>query len=729
MTFKTAYESLKLWFNRYQVGRKLLILLVVGAILSVIATYGVMTKAPPFIKSRKILIFLLSLDFAFLLTIAAFVAKYVAALWAERKSDQAASKLHGRVVAIFSLLAIAPTILVAAFSALFFNIVIQSWFNHRVETAIGESIAIAGAYLGEHQKVISANAQAMAADLAPYVQSALPDSEVLSEKLTDQSHLRSLDEALVFNEKMQVLGRSRFSFSLDFESISGKDLINAKEAPVIYTNEANDRVRALVAVNPLNNTYLLVGRHVSPTVLNRIENASKAAEEYSRLESEGSTIALRFAVIFVGIALLLLLVAVLGGLIFATRLTRPIRHLIQASDEVCKGNLSVRIPEEEQTEDFHFLISSFNRMTAQIETQRDALIVANEELEERQRFTEAVLAGVSAGVIGLDDKGRIHLPNQSASRLLGQDLNQHLGEKLTRVVPEMIPLFEEINELGIDFIEKQVLLQKEGHGHTLLVRLSLDRSGKKVTGYVITFDDITQLQAAQRKAAWSDVARRIAHEIKNPLTPIQLSAERLKRRYSNTISQDSDTFQNCVDTIIRQVGHIGEMVSEFSSFARMPAPNMKSEDLLQICKEEIFLQQQAHPHTKIELKCSLRKLAFDCDRGQIGQVLTNLIQNALEAIEAKGSDEGHVDVVLNRDESMITLQVEDTGIGLPAEGRERLSEPYVTFREKGTGLGLAIVKKIVEDHGGTLNFFDRPAGGTIIQVQFTRQSISNKVIS
>lgn len=720
---KQAYVHFTTWVIRHHIGRKSLIFLVAGAIFFVIATYVMLTSAPPFLKSKKLLSFLLILDLLFFLSLLAVVAKYLVALWIERKKDQAGSKLHGRMVAIFSLLAIIPTIIVAVFSAIFFNIVIQSWFNHRVETAIGESVAVAGAYLGEHQKVITANAEAMASELSPYVQFLSPESETLSHKLTEEAELRALDEAVVFTifqGKMQILGRSRFSFSLDFDSIPPlKDLEAAKTTPVIYTNEDNDRVRALVELNPFTHTYLWVGRHVSPTVLKRIEHLETAAREYLRLESQGASIALKFAGIFVGIALLLLLAAVLGGLIFANKLARPIRYLIQASDEVCKGTLSVRISEDVETPELSALTSAFNRMTEQLESQRDDLIIANEQLDERRRFTEAVLAGVSAGVIGLDARGTIYLPNQSASKLLDIDLKRKKGKKLIEVVPELSSLFEELDEMGSDFIEKQVSLQRNGHAHTLLVRLSLNRTRDKTTGYVMTFDDITQLQSAQRKAAWADIARRIAHEIKNPLTPIQLSAERLKRRYTQQILQDPETFQNCVDTIVRQVGHIGQMVSEFSSFARMPSPQIRSENLAQICREEIFLQQQAHPHIKIKFITSHDPLLFQCDRSQMGQVLTNLLQNASQAILGKETQDGFILVSLNSEKGMIILRVEDNGIGLPSEGRERLTEPYITFREKGTGLGLAIVKKIIEDHEGSLTFLDRSKGGTIVQVSFS----------
>jgi len=318
------------------------------------------------------------------------------------------------------------------------------------------------------------------------------------------------------------------------------------------------------------------------------------------------------------------------------------------------------------------------------------------------------------------------LPNYSASKLLKIDLTQKIGKKLIHVIPEMAPLFKEIAN---DFIEKQVIINREGHGHTLFVRIALERQHNKITGYVVTFDDITQLQSAQRKAAWSNLARQIAHEIKNPLTPIQLSAERLKRRYSKQITHDPETFQNCVDTIIRQVDHIGQLVKEFSSFARLPAPDIKPEDLVQICKEEIFLQQHGRQNLKIDCETTLKTLPFACDRGQMGQVLTNLIQNAIQAIEAKKTPEGHIELTLKNEKHQILLSVIDNGVGLPAEGRERLTEPYVTFREKGTGLGLAIVKKIVEDHGGFLSLHDRPGGGTRVQVTFMHATVEQRLAS
>lgn len=723
MTPPLFFTRFRKWAHQRQLGRTLLIFLVGGSVLCVIATYIMLTTPQPFLKNNNVFVILFCLDFALLLMLAAIIAKHTTALWAERKSDQAGAKLQSRMVAIFSFLAIAPTILVAGFSAIFFNIVVQSWFNKRVETAISESIEIAAAYLDEHKKVITANAQAMAAGLSPILMNSdaaytilQPDQEEkLGDILTSQTQPLSLDEAILFNSDMQVLARSVRSFSLDFAKIPLSALSRASITPLTYTDENSDRVRALVAIplddHSYNKIYLLVGRQVSPTVLNRIEHAQKAAEEYARLESEGSDVALRFAAIFVGLAIILLSAAVLGGILFANKLARPMRRLIKGSQEIAKGNFSARIPEDESAGEFSSLISSYNSMTTQLESQR-------EQINRRRRFTEAVLGGVSAGVIGLDSEGRIHLPNQSASNLLGIDLTAAMHQKLTDVVPEMGPLFSAINTTASPFVEKQITVTRGGHSHTFLMRLFLDKKHNSLNGYVVTFDDITQLQSAQRKAAWSDVARRIAHEIKNPLTPIRLSAERLQKRYSQQITQDPETFQNCIHTIIRQVDHIGKLATEFSSFARMPSPNIKQEDLVEICAQELFLQQQAHSDMELELKTTVKKLPFECDRGQIGQAITNLIQNATQAIGARSGATGRIELSLTLENNKIILALSDNGIGLPPEGRERLTEPYITFREKGTGLGLAIVKKIVEDHGGVLSLQDRPEGGAVVYIVF-----------
>jgi two-component system nitrogen regulation sensor histidine kinase NtrY len=351
------------------------------------------------------------------------------------------------------------------------------------------------------------------------------------------------------------------------------------------------------------------------------------------------------------------------------------------------------------------------------------LIEANRQLDQRRRFTETVLAGVSAGVIGLDQQGRINLPNRSASLLLGTDLEQHIGKELAEVVPEMAGLVEEAERRPDRLAESQVQLVRGGRARMLLVRIAAERLEGEAKGYVATFDDITELQAAQRKAAWADVARRIAHEIKNPLTPIQLSAERLKRKYLGDIKNDPETFAACTDTIIRHVGDIGRMVDEFSSFARMPAPVLRDEDLGEIIRQAAFLQRAATPEIKVELELPAAPVRLSCDSRQVAQALVNLMKNAAESINSRDSQTppGRIAARLFETDGDVAIEVEDNGRGLPLEGRERLTEPYVTTHAKGTGLGLAIVKKIMEDHHGELVLEDNDGGGARIKLVFHRQ--------
>lgn len=713
---KNKLRQFLAWCEKHKVSEKLAIALAVAAGISVVATYIALTDAPPLIRGRKFLIFLLYLDLVLLLLLAGVVARRFVSLWAERKSGTAGSQLHSRMVGIFSLLAITPTVLMAAFSALFFYIGVQSWFNQRVETAIGESMAVAQGYLLEHEKVISANAQASASSLSNDLPVLIMSPKHMGERITEEVRNRSLDEGIIFDKEMNVLARSKFAYSLDFESIQAADLEQALKGHVVtYTTDSHNRVRALAPLDVRRGLFLLVGRKVDPQILDRVENAAKAAREYQRLEGDSTYLAIKFAMIFVGIAVLLLLVAIWGGLVFANRLVKPIGRLIQAAEKVSDGDLSVRVQTGSYDDELGRLIGAFNHMTEELNTQRKELVEAHEQVDRRRRFTETVLAGVSAGVIGLDQQGHINLPNKSASQLLGKDLRRRIGQKLSDVIPDMAQLLEETVTRSDNFLEQELTLPREGEYRTFLFRVAVDKSGERIRGYVITFDDITEIQAAQKNAAWSDVARRIAHEIKNPLLPIQLAAERLKRRYLTQIENDPETFQACTDTIVRQVGHIGHMVSEFSAFARMPAPQMKEMNFLDLINQAVFLQRQANPRISYSFKELDVPVMIRCDADQMGQVLTNLLQNAADAIKPKLENspefQGEVQLQLIVEPNRMSLKISDNGVGLPKEGRDKLLEPYVTFREEGTGLGLAIVKKILEDHGGRIVLGDSKLGG------------------
>ena len=707
------------WARRVGLSRKLAIALALAAVASGTATYIALTGASPFgPEPRTVLVSMLT-NLVLLLLLGALVARRLVKLWAERRRGLAGSRLHTRTVAMFSLVAVAPAIIITVFSALFLNFGIQSWFSDRVRTALAESVYVAEAYLGEHRKVIRADVLAMANDLNRSADLLSRNPARFGQVVTGQAALRSLAEAIVFDRSGRVLARSPFSFALEFEQLPEEALERAGTGEVVlFTSDSDDRVRALIRLDRYLDAYLFVGRFVDPRVINSVERNRRATAAYEQLAEDRSRIEITFVLIFIVVTLLLLLVAVW----FATRLVRPISSLVDAAEQVRAGNLGVRVPERDDDDELGSLSRAFNRMTNQLNGQREELIEANRQLDLRRRFTEAVLSGVSAGVIGLGPDGRITLPNRSASSLLDAESEALVGKDFAATVPEMAGLLDEARQRPERLAQGQVTLVSRGSTRTLLVRVTAESVGGEIQGIVVTFDDITDLLSAQRTAAWADVARRIAHEIKNPLTPIQLSAERLKRKYLKEIVTDRETFSRCTDTIIRQAADIGRMVDEFSSFARMPAPVFREEDLTELARRAEFLQQLAYPEITYHHSFPTPPVLLRCDGRQISQVLTNLLQNAADAIHGVAGEHGsthapgRIEVVIERVEDQVVLEVADNGCGLPDGPPERLTEPYVTTRDKGTGLGLAIVKKIIDDHGGRLILDDRPDGGTRVRL-------------
>src|SRR5579883_46698 len=716
-------RELVLWAGRVGLVRKAAIVLALAALASAVATYAALRGLLPLSARRPDMdqLFLL-LNLVLVLPLCAIVAWRVVQVWTERRRGLAGSRLHIRLVVLFSLVAVIPTIVVAVFSYLLFSFGVQAWFSERVRTALSGSLAVAEAYLHEHQQNIRADVVSMANDLDRDAAFLSVNPQRLNQVVAAQAALRSLTEAVVFDGSGRILARTGFTLALSLQPPSPIDLRQANAGDVaVMTSDNDDRVRALVRLPAFGNVYLYVGRFVDPTVLNHMEQTQRAVAQYEQLEGERSSFQVAFSMVFLVVGILLLTGAVWVGLSFATKMAQPISSLIAAAERVRGGDLAARVPEGETDEEFGSLSRAFNRMTHQLQTQQSELIEANRQLDQRRRFTETVLAGVSAGVIGLDQHGRINLPNRSASVLLGIDLDQLIGQEIGEVVPEMAALLEAAAQRPERLAQSQVQVMRRGRWQTLLVRIAAERVEGEVKGYIVTFDDITELLSAQRKAAWADVARRIAHEIKNPLTPIQLSAERLKRKYLKEIRNDPDTFTICTETIIRHVGDIGRMVDEFSSFARMPAPTIKEEDLVEIVRQAVFLQRTATPEIRFEVDVpSAAQLA--CDARQVSQALVNLLKNAAESIQARdaGAEPGHIAVRLVEAAGQTALVVEDNGRGLPQEGRERLAEPYVTTRTKGTGLGLAIVKKIMEDHGGELMLEDREGGGARVSLVFNR---------
>jgi len=707
------------WGARLGIGRRLPVILWMGASLSGLVTYAAFTGWGPLGPDPTTIFVLLNIDLVLVLLLSAVVLRRLVQLWLERRRGSAGSRLHVRIVALFGFVSVAPAILIAVFSLVAFHLGLQAWFSERVRVALDASLKVAEAYLDEHRQLIRADALAMANDLNRTGPALLDNPALFNRFLATQAALRSLTEAMVFTRDGRVLGRTGLTFSLLFgpPPFEAMEKADGGEA-VILTSQSDDRVRALVRLASFVDSYLFVGRFVDSRVLAHMERVQKATAEYRRLEGQRSRIQITFTLIFAVVSLLLLLVAVCMGLTFATRLVRPIGGLIAAAERVRSGDLEVRVDEAASDDEVSSLSRAFNRMTERIGNQQGELLEANRQIDARRRFTESVLLGVSAGVIGLDAQGRVEIANRSALELLGVGADALIAKPLAATVPEMEPLIARAMRRPERRVESEVTMHRGGRTLSLMVRIGAERLGGALEGFVVTFDDITALVTAQRKAAWADVARRIAHEIKNPLTPIQLSAERLQRKYRKEIKSDPETFTTCTETIIRQVRDIGRLVDEFSAFARMPAPEFRDQNLVTLVTEVVAAQRIAHPGIDFVAELPDRVLVVRCDAHQISQVLTNLLNNAVDAITERGKEapHGRITVALGDTAGRAEITVTDNGRGLPDLPVERLLEPYVTTRTKGTGLGLAIVRKIVEDHGGSLSLANRPEGGARIRV-------------
>lgn len=732
MSLATLPRQLSVWAARAGLRNKLAILLVAMATASSLATYAALTQTPFFGNDPTTVTILLTLDLVFLLLLGTLVGQRVLSIWMKRRRNQAGSRLHVRMVGVFTLLAVAPALLVAMFAAVFFYFGVEAWFSERVRTALDESQEVAQAYLKEHQQVLRADALAMANDLNRQSFLVAEDPVRFAQMVSAQAYLRSLTEVIVFDGSGKILARSGLTFALSFEPISDEMRERANQGEVVLmVDDKEGRVRALLRLDNFVDTYLFVGRLIEARVLDHMEATQKAVSDYNDLKDHSSGIRIMITLIFVVVALLLLLVAVWFGLNFANRLVRPISELISAADRVRAGDLTARVNEmaDQGEDEISQLSRAFNRMTHQLETQRSDLVDANRLLDTRRRFTEAVLSGVSAGVIGLDAGFKINLLNPQAMQFFQITSAEALhGQPLKVLAPEIAPLVESM-QTTTRLKDEHIEIRRAGQPlRTLLVRCTSDIQGGDVRGYVVTFDDVSELVMAQRKAAWADVARRIAHEIKNPLTPIQLSAERIRRKYTAEITTDPEVFQTCTDTIIRHVEDIGRMVDEFSAFARMPTPVMKQHELRELCRQTVFLQSSGRQEIRYLQQLPDQPVVAECDARQIAQALTNLLKNAVEAIEGRVQSpdgialpQGEIQVLLRFTDTHVELMVADNGKGLPVEERDRLTEPYVTTRSKGTGLGLAIVKKIMEDHHGTLQLMDRVGGGASVSLQWPRR--------
>ncbi|HEY7609367.1 MAG TPA: PAS domain-containing sensor histidine kinase [Alphaproteobacteria bacterium] len=712
-----------MWAQRHRLARNLALALTFAAIASGIATYIALTGSPPFGPDPKTLLALIILDLVLLLPLGVLVAQRLVRLWVERRKGRAGSRLHARLVLLFGLLAMTPAIIVAVFSALFFNFGIQAWFSDRVGTALRESLAITDSYLAEKYDAARSDLQGLADDVNKAAIQLMGSPRLLEPFVLAQARARGISGVYVFDANKRVLVDSGLGLGIDHARDLDAAIPRLKDNDVIVLTSGSRsnilRAMSRLAIYFDADVYLVMERPLDVNLVRHVGQLRNAVEDYVRLEGQRSSVQLSFYLLFSFVSLLLLLAAIWLGFMIANQLVRPIGDLITAAERVGTGELNVRVNPRRADDELGSLARSFNRMTAQLARNREELIEANRQLDARREFTETVLTGVSAGVIGLDAKGRINLPNRSAAELLAANLQARIGDPLGEVVPEMGELVAAALERPEKLHDREIQIMREGRGRTLLARVGAQQVRDEVVGFVITFDDITELQSAQRKAAWADVARRIAHEIKNPLTPIQLSAERLRRKYLAQITGDPDTFKTYTDTIIRQVGDIGRLVDEFSSFARMPVPVIRNEDLRDVANHALFLERNAHPEIEYVLAAPGERFVAPCDARLVGQAVINLLRNAAAAILEPGGEgeaartrkKGRIEVRLEREGAKAVIAVLDNGKGLPVELLPRLTEPYVTTRARGTGLGLAIARKVMEDHGGELRLENRAEGG------------------
>jgi len=703
-------------------GRAFTLVLAAVALALGIATFATLAGAVRLEVRQEAVGALVLANFVVLLPLGLVLIVRLVRVWMDRRRGSAGSLLHVRLVLMFGVVAVTPAIVVAVFATAFFHFGIQIWFTDRVRTALHESLRASQGYLDEHRGHIRADAVGMGDSLVRAMSLLSENRDAFGRILFNQTVTRGLTESVLY-EPVTHQVMAAYSQLGGFGAEAPPDWVSssARGGDVVVFGVDTQRVRAVVQLDTTPPLMLLISRPVDPEIIDHIARTTAAVAEFDDLDSNSTLAQVALVLIFAVVALLVLAAAVLVGLMLANQIARPIGRLIGAAERVRDGDLSVRVPEIAAGDEVADLSRAFNRMTGQLGAQRGELMEAYSQIDARRRFTEAVLSGVSAGVIGLDANGAIELPNRAASALLGLDLMAAIGRPLGAVVPEFGPLVAAARIHPERVRTAEVEIGPAQARRTLLLRIGADlgdsdaEAGPRLgltRGFVATFDDITELQSAQRKAAWADVARRIAHEIKNPLTPIQLAAERLKRRFAREITSDPDTFTQCADTIIRSVGDIGRMVDEFSAFARMPVPVMKEADLGRIAREAMVLLRQARPEIAWSTDLPERGPMLLCDRRLVGQALANLLQNAADAVAARepATPPGAIHVALRLASREAELSVADNGIGLPHEDRGRLTEPYVTHKPKGTGLGLAIVKKIMEDHGGCITLADNPAG-------------------
>jgi two-component system, NtrC family, nitrogen regulation sensor histidine kinase NtrY len=691
--------------------RRLLAPLAIGlALLTAFLTFVVPTGLTPIKPTREVANYFMLMNGATILVLVGIISGEVWQVMQARRRGRAAARLHIQIVSLFSIIAVLPAVLVAIAANVIIDRGFQHLFSGPTRQVIQNSQIVTRAYMREHASLIRGDILDMANDLAHARPLYDQDRQSFHELLTASAVSRHLPMALLIDKDSKILESAETGVRLAFSAPPAGYLDNIKDnEPDIVILPEENYVAALIRLRAFTDTFLYVVRQIDPFVVAQLHQVEASAAEYAEIESRRLGLQVSFALLFAVIALTILMASMLIGLNFANWLVTPIRRLMGAAHRVSTGDLHVQVPSLRSGGDLAQLGETFNKMTQELRTQRDELVNASDLIDSRRRFIEAVLSSASAGIIGVDASGSVGILNRSAEKLIGHAESETLDHPLSDVLPELDDMMKTARESTQRLVQGQVTINRDGRERILSVRVTAEQTSGKRDSYIITLDDITELVSAQRTSAWADVARRIAHEIKNPLTPIQLSAERIRRKFGKVIAEDKAVFEQCTETIVRQVDDIRRMVDEFSRFARMPKPVIEGEDVADTVRQAVFLMRVGHPDVEIEAEIKQEPLRAQFDRRLISQALTNIIKNATEAIEAVPPEElgkGRIDVIATREKDDIVIDVIDNGIGLPKVSRARLLEPYVTTREKGTGLGLAIVGRVLEDHGGRIELHD-----------------------
>ncbi len=687
-------------------------LIVLGPVLAV-ATYLFLGPLNGVGQSAWLRFFLM-MDLIYVLLIVGIVVVKILSVLQQRRSRRAGSQLHFRLARVFTTMSLLPTITVAIFATISINLGLEAWFSERVQSVVGTSLSAARSYVKEQQSALKEDISSLSSDLQNFriERGLIEDDELRNELALRQMKLqRGLKEAFILNGSGEIELRGERSYLFDFEKPKKQEIEASIKEVVLINDFDNNELRALIYLIGFGDRYLYITREVDGTLFNLLDKTQKTAILYQQMENDRTAFLLNFAVLYFALALLLIVSSVLFALWFAERLSKPIGRLAAAAKRVGSGELTTQVIEQKGDDEISQLGQYFNQMTKQLKQQRDELIENTQQIEERRQLFDSVLSSVTSGVIVLDQEGGVDFTNSAASILITERRKIDSQISLSDAFPELNSLFQQLKKSGLNNLQDEIKLVRAGRLENFLVRMATMNEEKKTIGYVVAFDDVTKLVSAQRSAAWGDVARRIAHEIKNPLTPIQLSAERIRRKFGPLLKDEEQGLTQMVNVITRQTDDLRRIVDEFSKFARMPELKRKDEDLNDIVASIITLQQAGQPNVTINFSKPKSPIIISIDATLINQAITNILKNAGEAIEARkqkaslSSEAGIIKVVVKDEAESVIIQISDNGIGLPQD-RSRLFEPYVTTRNKGTGLGLAIVKKIIEEHGGILKLED-----------------------